>query len=132
GSGGRGQGGGGRQGGGGGGGGQGRYGAGGESMGGGAARGQGGGGSGADIQTIWKLDANKKLALVLVRLGITDYTYTQLAQVLKGGVINEGDVVVTGMTNPNRTAQGFGGPGGMGRPGMGPGGPGGNRSFGRR
>jgi len=66
-----------------------------------------------------------------VRAGITDYTATQLVQVLKGGELKEGDALVTGMTNPNRTVTlGSTGPGGMSGPG-GPGGPGG-RGFGRR
>ncbi len=83
-----------------------------------------------ETQIIWKLDANKQLRPVQVRTGITDYTYTQLVEVARGGELNEGDILVTGMTNPNRTVSGVPGFGGFGRPGF----PssGGSRSFGRR
>ncbi len=103
--------------------------------GGGGMRGMAGMGLGVqsapETQIIWKLDANKKLFPVQVRTGITDYTYTQLVEVVKGD-LKDGDVLVTGMTNPNRQVTM---PGSFGRPpgaiSVGPS-PGGSRSFGRR
>jgi len=99
---------------------------------GGERRRGGGGGSGAagqasEVLIIWKLDKDKKLSPVQVRTGITDFTYTQVIEVLKGGPLNEGEVVVTGMTNPNRQAPTSGG---FGRSPVGS--PGGSRGFGRR
>lgn len=82
-----------------------------------------------ETQVVWKLDVNKKLQPLQVRTGITDYTYTQLVEVVKGGELKEGDVLLTGMTNPNRTVSGT--PGSFGRPPIGTS-PGGSRSFGRR
>jgi len=124
-----------RQGGGGGGGGGGESGQGGRPGGGGGMRGMAGMGLGVqsapETQIIWKLDANKKLFPVQVRTGITDYTYTQLVEVVKGD-LKDGDVLVTGMTNPNRQVTGSM-PGSFGRsPGMGGPSSGGSRSFGRR
>jgi HlyD family secretion protein len=87
-----------------------------EGMGGGDRPG-GGGMSGADIQIVWKLDANKKMVPVQVRAGITDFTFTQLVRVLKGDELKEGELLVTGMTNPNRVAaMPAGMPGAFGRP----------------
>lgn len=87
-----------------------------EGMGGGDRPG-GGGMGGADIQIVWKLDANKKLVPVQVRAGITDFTFTQLVRVLKGGELKDGELLVTGMTNPNRVASMPAGmPGAFGRP----------------
>jgi len=43
-------------------------------------------------QVIWKLDAEKKLVPVAVRIGITDYTFTQLLE----GDLKESDLLVTG------------------------------------
>jgi HlyD family secretion protein len=85
---------------------------------GGAREGAGGGGmGGADIQIVWKLDANKKMVPVQVRAGITDFTFTQLVRVLKGGELKDGELLVTGMTNPNRVASMPAGmPGAFGRP----------------
>jgi HlyD family secretion protein len=44
---------------------------------------------------VWKLDSNKQLEPVQIRLGITDHTTTEVAQVLKGALV-QGDHVVTG------------------------------------
>ncbi|HET9181861.1 MAG TPA: efflux RND transporter periplasmic adaptor subunit [Candidatus Angelobacter sp.] len=51
----------------------------------------------ADQQTavVWKLDAKKSIEPVQIKLGITDHTTTEVAQVLKGS-LNPGDQVVTG------------------------------------
>ena len=43
-------------------------------------------------QVVWRLGADRKLEPVAVQVGITDYTFTQLA----GGTLKEGDVLVTG------------------------------------
>lgn len=117
-----------------------------QSQGGGGGEGPGGGRPGGrmgmgmgmpqsaapETQVVWKLDVNKKLQPLQVRTGITDYTYTQLVEVIKGGELKEGDVLLTGMTNPNRTVSGTPGmPGSFGRPPIGTS-PGGSRSFGRR
>jgi len=84
---------------------------------GGGERPGGGGTGGADIQIVWKLDANKKMVPVQVRAGITDFTFTQLVRVLKGGELKDGELLVTGMTNPNRAAaMPAGMPGAFGRP----------------
>ena len=65
---------------------------------------------------------------VLVRTGITDYTYTACLDVLKG-TLNKGDQVITGMAIPNRASTGQFGPGQPGRGG--PGGMGGIPGGGR-
>ncbi len=80
----------------------------------------------ADIRTIYVLQEDKQMRPVVVRTGITDYTFTELATVLQGEV-KPGEEVVTGKELPARGASGFMGPGmggpfgGMGRP-RGPGG----------
>ena len=55
--------------------------------------------SGQDSQSttavVWKIGSDKQLAPVLIKLGITDHTSTEVAQVLKGS-LNAGDQVVTG------------------------------------
>lgn len=111
-------GGGGRQGGGGGGG----RGAGGEGGGPKGGRAGGRGGSALDIKTLYVLLPDKQLRPVVVRTGITDYTYTEMVAVLQGE-LKPGDDVVTGKELPNRgvAGMGFGGPGGPigGGPGRG-------------
>ncbi len=75
-----------------------------------------------DIKTIYVLQPDKQLRPVVVRTGITDFTFTETANVLQGE-LKPGDEVVTGKELPNRGATGFGMGGPMG--GMrGPGGPG--------
>ncbi len=64
-----------------------------------------------DVATVWKLRADKTLEPVQVRIGITDHTFTEVAQVLKGD-LKDGEELVTGAT----TARGAAGM----RPGMGP------------
>jgi HlyD family secretion protein len=51
---------------------------------------------------VWKLD-NKQLEPVQIKLGITDHTMTEVAQVLKGS-INPGDQLVTGSAGAAKTA----------------------------
>jgi HlyD family secretion protein len=52
---------------------------------------------------VWKLNADKSVAPVLVKLGITDHTTTEVAQVVKGS-LNTDDQVVTGSAAANKTA----------------------------
>ena len=49
----------------------------------------------AQTAIVWKMDAKKALEPVQIKLGITDHTNTEVAQVLKGS-LNPGDQVVTG------------------------------------
>jgi HlyD family secretion protein len=49
----------------------------------------------AVMAVVWKMDANKKLAPVQIKLGLTDHTNTEVAQVLKGE-LNVGDALITG------------------------------------
>jgi len=49
----------------------------------------------ADVAVVWKLRPDKTLEPVRIRVGITDHTVTEVAQVLKGQ-LNEGDELVTG------------------------------------
>ena len=62
---------------------------------------------------VWKMDANKQVEPVQIRLGITDHTTTEVAQVLKG-TLNPGDQVITGLNGPAQKATG-----GTAAPGMG-------------
>lgn len=74
---------------------------------------------------VWKVDAKKSLEPVQIKLGITDHTTTEVAQVLKGS-LNPGDQVVTGTAASKTT-------GTSAAPGMGGarGGAGGMRGMGR-
>jgi HlyD family secretion protein len=73
---------------------------------------------------VWKLDNNKQLQAIEIKLGITDHTMTEVAQVLKGS-LNQGDQVVTGAAAAAKTAAatkaapGIGGPGNASMRGMG-------------
>ncbi len=83
----------------------------------GSARGGGrGGAAAADIHTVYVLQPDKTLRPVVVRTGITDYAFTEVAAVLQGE-LKPGEELVTGKELPNRGVTGFmGGPmGGMGR-----------------
>jgi HlyD family secretion protein len=51
----------------------------------------------ATTAVVWKLDNNKQLQPVEIKLGITDHTTTEVAQVMNGS-LNQGDQVVTGAT----------------------------------
>jgi HlyD family secretion protein len=64
-------------------------------------------------QVVWKQGPDKKLIPVAVRVGITDYSLTEL----KEGPVQPGDVLITGEENASGTQQGqfpgtprFGGP----------------------
>jgi HlyD family secretion protein len=71
----------------------------------------------ATLGTVWKLAADKSLQPVQVKLGITDHTFTQVAQVLNGS-LNAGDQVVVGSASTGQqktaSAPGVGGARGMG------------------
>ena len=49
-----------------------------------------------DTAMLWKLLSDGTLQPVKVKTGITDHTYTEVAQVLQGGELKEGDYLVTG------------------------------------
>src|SRR5580765_5842203 len=61
--------------------------------------------SGAQATTavVWKLNADKSVEPVQVKLGITDHTTTEIAQVMKGS-LNPQDQVITGSAAANKTA----------------------------
>lgn len=67
---------------------------------------------------LWKMTADKKLAPVQVQTGITDHTYTQVAQLLHGS-LNQGDELVVGAAGSGTAASArpAATPGGMGRVG---------------
>jgi HlyD family secretion protein len=72
----------------------------------------------ASVTTLWKLGQNKTLEPVQVKLGITDHTFTEVAQVLKGS-LTAGDQLVIGSGSGSSTqAQRTSAAPGMGR-GMG-------------
>jgi HlyD family secretion protein len=58
----------------------------------------------ADTSVIWKLGPEKNLEPVQVKLGITDHTNTEIAQVLKG-TLNPADQVVIGSANSGSKPQ---------------------------
>ena len=64
-----------------------------------------------DMAIVWKLKPDNTLEPVQVRTGITDRTFTQMAQALHGE-LKDGDLLVTG-SSVNR---------GPSAPGVGPGG----------
>jgi HlyD family secretion protein len=61
--------------------------------------------SGQQMSTavVWKLNADKSVEPVQIKLGITDHTTTEVAQVMKGS-LNPQDQVVTGSAAANKTA----------------------------
>lgn len=52
-------------------------------------------------QVVWKLGRDKKPHPVAVKIGITDYSFTQLAE----GSIQEGDLLITGQETAQNTSQ---------------------------
>jgi HlyD family secretion protein len=86
----------------------------------GAGRGRKGGQSQDQASTavVWKLDGNKQIEPVQVRLGITDHTATEIAQVIKGS-LNHGDVLVTGAASATKPAASTKSAPGMGNAGGG-------------
>jgi HlyD family secretion protein len=57
----------------------------------------------ATTAVVWKLNADKSVEPVQIKLGITDHTTTEVAQVMKGS-LNPQDQVVTGSAGANKTA----------------------------
>ena len=57
----------------------------------------------ATTAVVWKLNADKTLEPVQIALGITDHTTTEVAQVVKGSLSPQ-DQVVTGATAANKSA----------------------------
>jgi HlyD family secretion protein len=54
---------------------------------------------------VWKLDTGKQLEPVQIKLGITDHTTTEVAQVMNGS-LSQGDQVITGAaTNKSSAAK---------------------------
>jgi len=58
----------------------------------------------ADLAVIWKVGTDKSLQPVEVRTGITDHTYTEVAQVVKGD-LQAGDQLATGAAGANSSQQ---------------------------
>ena len=56
-----------------------------------------------DSAIVWKLTADKKLAPVQIATGITDHTFTEVAQVLHGS-ISPGEQLVTGAASSSKPA----------------------------
>jgi hypothetical protein len=59
---------------------------------------------------VWKLDGNKQLEPVQIKLGITDHTTTEVAQVMKGS-LNAGDQLITGSATSTQAAGATAAPG---------------------
>jgi HlyD family secretion protein len=57
----------------------------------------------ASMAVVWKLNADKTVEPVQIKLGITDHTTTEVAQVMKGS-LNPQDQVITGSAAANKTA----------------------------
>jgi HlyD family secretion protein len=58
----------------------------------------------ADLAVLWKVKADKSLEPVQVRTGITDHTYTAVAQLVKGD-LKPGDQLATGAASSSSTQQ---------------------------
>jgi hypothetical protein len=68
-----------------------------------------GGGMRMGPQIVWKRLPNKELQPFMVRLGVTDYTFTELRGVIGGGEIKPGDELVIGQSSTaNQTQPGAG------------------------
>ncbi|MGI9102065.1 MAG: efflux RND transporter periplasmic adaptor subunit [Terriglobales bacterium] len=60
-----------------------------------------------DSGIVWKITADKKLVPVQIKSGITDHTFTEVAQVLHGS-LNAGDQLITGAASAAKAASGAG------------------------
>ncbi|MGC2698399.1 MAG: efflux RND transporter periplasmic adaptor subunit [Candidatus Angelobacter sp.] len=69
----------------------------------------------ATIAVVWKLNTDKTVGPVQVKLGITDHTTTEVAQVIKGS-LNPQDQVITGSASVNKPASATTAAPGMGAP----------------
>ncbi|MGZ4841679.1 MAG: efflux RND transporter periplasmic adaptor subunit [Candidatus Angelobacter sp.] len=67
----------------------------------------------ATTAVVWKMNADKSVEPVQIKLGITDHTTTEVAQVMKGS-LNPQDQVVTGSAAANKTASATSAAPGMG------------------
>ncbi len=72
----------------------------------------------SDLAVLWKVKADKSLEPVQVRTGITDRTYTEAAQVVKGD-LQPGDQLATGMSSSSSQQKPSSSVPGMGTPRMG-------------
>jgi HlyD family secretion protein len=71
---------------------------------------------GTVVAVLWKQGPEKDLVPVQVKTGITDHTYTQIAQVMSGD-LKPGDPLITGSLSANASASSAAGAPGMGRMG---------------
>jgi HlyD family secretion protein len=69
----------------------------------------------ATTAVVWKLNADKTVEPVQIKLGITDHTTTEVAEVVKGA-LNPQDQVITGSATANKTASATTAAPGMGAP----------------
>ena len=67
-----------------------------------------------DTAIVWKLTADKKLAPVQIQTGITDHTFTEVAQVLHGSISQGEQLVVGSATNSKPASASSGSAPGMG------------------
>jgi HlyD family secretion protein len=67
-------------------------------------------GQAAQMAVVWKMNADKSLQPVLIKLGITDHTTTEVAQVVKGS-LNPQDLVITGSAASKSTSAASAAPG---------------------
>ena len=66
-----------------------------------------------DLAVVWKVSADKALVPVEIRTGITDHTYTEVTQVVKGD-LKVGDQLATGSASSSSTQKPSGAAPGMG------------------
>jgi HlyD family secretion protein len=64
----------------------------------------------AAMAVVWKMNPDKSLEPVQIRLGITDHTTTEVAQVVKGS-LNPQDLVLTGAASSKNTSAASAAPG---------------------
>ena len=79
-------------------------------------------------QIVWKRLPNKDLQPIMVRLGVTDYTFTELRGVVGSGELKQGDELIIGQSSSGSQSSTGAGARPPGTPGASPmGGPGGMR-----
>ncbi len=69
----------------------------------------------SQVAVLWKMGADKKLEPVQVSTGITDHTFTEVAQVLHGSLQPGDEVVVASANAGQQQGKSPASPGGMGR-----------------
>jgi HlyD family secretion protein len=67
-------------------------------------------GQAASMAVVWKMNSDKSLEPVLIKLGITDHTTTEVAQVMKGS-LNPQDLVITGAASTKSASAASAAPG---------------------